>query len=36
MGGEDADNLTQHIEEQIQLAIDSADVILFVVDRATG
>ena len=32
MGGQDADNLTQHIEEQIELAIDSASVILFVVD----
>jgi GTP-binding protein len=30
------DNLTQHIEEQIQMAIDSASVILFVVDTRTG
>jgi GTP-binding protein len=36
MGGKDADNLTEHIEEQIELAIDSATVILFVVDTRTG
>ncbi len=36
MGGQDADNLTQHIEEQIELAIDSASVILFVVDTRSG
>ncbi len=36
MGGTDADNLTAHIEEQIQTAIDSADVILFVVDTREG
>ena len=36
IGIEDEDNLTQHIEEQIQTAIDSASVILFVVDTRTG
>ncbi len=36
MGIEDADNLTEHIEGQIQTAIDSADVILFVVDTREG
>jgi GTP-binding protein len=36
MGGDDVDNLTEHIEEQIQLAIDSAGVILFVVDTLEG
>ncbi|MBS0208889.1 MAG: ribosome biogenesis GTPase Der [Planctomycetes bacterium] len=32
----DADNLTEHVERQIQIAIDSADVILFVVDTRAG
>jgi GTP-binding protein len=36
MGGQDSDNLTAHIEEQIELALDSAAVILFVVDTRTG
>lgn len=36
MGIADMDNLTRHIEEQINLAIDSADVILFVVDNRDG
>ncbi|HEX5470319.1 MAG TPA: ribosome biogenesis GTPase Der [Lacipirellulaceae bacterium] len=36
MGFADMDNLTRHIEEQINLAIDSADVILFVVDTREG
>ena len=36
IGIEDEDNLTQHIEEQIQTAIDSASVILFVVDTRAG
>jgi len=36
MGVEDSDNLTEHIEEQIQVAVDSADVILFVVDTRAG
>ena len=36
IGGQDEDNLTQHIEEQIQMAIDSASVILFVVDTRAG
>ena len=36
IGCEDVDNLTEQIEEQIQAAIDSADVILFVVDTQTG
>ena len=36
IGIQDEDNLTQHIEEQIQTAIDSASVILFVVDTRVG
>ncbi len=36
MGVEDIDDLTDHIEEQIQVAVDSADVILFVVDTRDG
>jgi GTP-binding protein len=36
MGITDMDNLTRHIEEQINLAIDSAAVILFVVDTRDG
>ena len=36
MGIEDSDNLTEHIEQQIQIAVDSADVILFVVDTREG
>jgi len=36
MGVEDTDNLTEHIEEQISQAIDSAAIILFVVDSRTG
>jgi GTP-binding protein len=36
MGLDDPDNLTEHIEQQISLAIDSADVILFVVDTRSG
>ena len=36
IGIQDEDNLTQHIEEQIQTAIDSASVILFVVDTRAG
>lgn len=36
MGIEDVDNLTQEIEQQIDVAVDSADVILFVVDTRTG
>ena len=36
MGIADMDNLTRHIEEQINLAIDSAAVILFVVDAQEG
>jgi GTP-binding protein len=36
IGIADMDNLTRHIEEQINLAIDSADVILFVVDAKDG
>jgi GTPase len=36
MGIADMDNLTRHIEEQISLAIDSAAVILFVVDSRDG
>ena len=36
MGIEDSDDLTEHIEAQIEMAIDSADVILFVVDTRDG
>lgn len=36
MGFHDEDNLTDHIEDQINLAIDSANVILFVVDAREG
>jgi GTPase len=36
MGIEDVDNLTSHIEEQIETAIESADIILFVVDTRDG
>ncbi len=36
IGFQDADNLTQHIEDQISTAIELADVILFVVDAREG
>ena len=36
MGIEDEDDLTRQVEEQIATAIDSGDVILFVVDTQTG
>jgi len=36
IGINDVDNLTREIEEQITVAIDSADVILFVVDTRDG
>jgi GTP-binding protein len=36
MGLNDSDNLTEHIEQQITLAIESADVILFIVDTRSG
>jgi GTP-binding protein len=36
MGHQDVDNLTSHIEEQIETAIESAHVILFVVDTQAG
>ena len=36
MGHIDADKLTEHIEDQISQAIDSADIILFVVDTREG
>src|SRR5215211_3405860 len=36
MGIADMDNLTRHIEDQINLAIDSAAVILYVVDTREG
>ncbi|QDT67899.1 GTPase Der [Planctomycetes bacterium MalM25] len=36
MGHMDADQLTEDIEEQISQAIDSADLILFVVDTRSG
>lgn len=36
MGIQDVDNLTKHVEEQIQIAMDAASVILFVVDAREG
>src|SRR4051794_38640749 len=36
MGIQDVDNLTADVEKQIALALDRADVILFVVDIRTG
>ncbi len=36
MGIEDIDNLTDHVEEQIAFGIDSAELILFVVDAREG
>ena len=36
MGLDESDTLTEHIEEQISIAINSADVILFVVDTRSG
>jgi GTP-binding protein len=36
MGIEDTDNLTSHIENQIETAIESAAIILFVVDTRDG
>lgn len=36
MGIEDSQNLTREVEGQIQLALDHADVVLFVVDARTG
>ena len=36
MGFEDSDNLSQHVEQQIDTAIESADVLLFVVDTRAG
>ncbi len=36
MGIEDVDNLTEHVEDQINAAVDSAAVILFVVDIRDG
>jgi len=36
MGVEDRDQLTDQIEQQIQLAVDQADVILFIVDAIDG
>jgi GTPase len=36
MGIEDVDNLTAEVEEQIEAALQSADVILFVVDTQAG
>ncbi|MEM9351458.1 MAG: ribosome biogenesis GTPase Der [Planctomycetota bacterium] len=36
IGIQDEDNLTQHIEDQIRTAMESADVILFVVDTKAG
>jgi GTPase len=36
MGFKDSDNLTKHIEEQITVAIESADLILLVLDTRSG
>lgn len=36
MGVEDVDNLTDQVEDQIQTAVDSAQIVLFVVDCRTG
>ncbi len=36
MGIADADNLTKDVEQQIEIALEVADVILFVVDTRTG
>jgi GTP-binding protein len=36
IGIEDRDNLTEDVERQIQIAIDQADVVLFVVDARSG
>ncbi len=36
MGVEDEDNLTEHIEQQISTALESASVVLFVVDTRSG
>lgn len=36
IGGNDVDDLTREIDEQIELALESADVILFVVDCRSG
>ncbi|MCO6044157.1 ribosome biogenesis GTPase Der [Aeoliella sp. ICT_H6.2] len=36
MGFNDADNLTKHIEDQITVAIESANLILFVLDTRSG
>src|SRR5438067_3868940 len=36
MGIDDVDNLTQDVERQITVAIEQADVILFVVDARDG
>lgn len=36
IGGNDVDDLTTEIDQQIQIAIDTADVLIFVVDARTG
>ena len=36
IGVEDVDNLTEHVERQIQIALDRAHVVLHVVDGRTG
>ncbi len=36
MGIMDSDDLTEHIEEQIRIGIDEADLLVFVVDGQTG
>jgi len=36
IGVEDADNLTKQIEEQIEAALDTADIVIFVTDARAG
>ena len=36
LGIEDVDNLTEQIEDQIRIAIEQADLLLFVVDASSG
>jgi GTPase len=36
IGIDDADNLTKEVEQQIDAALDSADIVLFVVDTRSG
>src|SRR3954468_7512007 len=36
IGIEDTDNLTREVEQQIELAIEQADVVLYIVDVRSG